>query len=127
MRRMEQINHLLKEKLANLISREIPMENGLVTITYVDCSPDLKNAKIDISVLPFNLSKNIIEKLKKHNSLFSNILKKETRLHHIPRFHWVIDKTEEEAGKIEKVLAEIKKSEPLIDTKNNKNTDAKKE
>jgi ribosome-binding factor A len=108
MRRIEQVNHLLKEKLANLISREIPMENGLATVIYVDCSPDLKNAKIAVSVLPFNSAKNIIEKLKKYNSLFSGILKKETRLHHIPKFRWVIDDTEEEAGKIEKFLAEIK-------------------
>lgn len=107
-RRIEQVNHLLKEKLAGLISREIPMENGLITVIYVDCSPDLKNAKIGVSVLPFNLGEKTIEKLKKYNSLFSNILKKETRLHHIPKFHWVIDDTEEEAEKIEKVLAEIK-------------------
>lgn len=109
-RRIEQVNELLQSKLASLISREAPIENGLITISYVDCSPDFRNAKIGVSVLPFNLSKNVIENLKKHNSLFTAILKKETRFRKIPKFTWVIDDTEEQASKIDKILNEINKN-----------------
>ena len=108
MRRIEQTNELLKNKLANLISREAPLENGLITISFVDCSPDLRNAKVGISVLPFYLSKKVLEKLKKQRSSFTRILKKETRLRQIPKFHWEIDTTEKGASEIEKVLEEIR-------------------
>jgi ribosome-binding factor A len=107
MRRIEQVNELLKNKLSNLISREMPLRNGLVTIAYVDCSPDLRNAKIGVSVLPFYLSKNVLKKLKKHSSSFTQILKKETRLRQIPKFNWEIDSTEKSAAEIEKILEEI--------------------
>ena len=51
MSRINQVNELLKNELANLIVQEIPMHNVLITISYVDCSTDLKNAKIGISVV----------------------------------------------------------------------------
>lgn len=107
-RRIEQVNELLQSKLASLISREIPIENGLITISYVDCSPNFSHAKIGVSVLPFNLSNSVIEKLKRHSSLFASILKKETKFRKIPKFTWIIDDTEEEASKIDKLLNEIK-------------------
>lgn len=84
------------------------MENGLITISYVDCSPNLSGVKIGISVLPFHLSESALKKLKKHSSVFSNILRKETRLRKIPRFSWELDETEERAGEIDKILGEIK-------------------
>lgn len=109
MRRMEQVNEMLKGKLAVLIAREIPLDNGLITITDVDCSPDFRNLKIGISVLPFNKSKKVLDILKKHGSIFSNVLKKETRLRKIPRFHWLMDKTEENASGLEEIFKDIEK------------------
>ena len=107
MSRIIQVNELLKGELANLISQEIPLSNGLVTVCYVDCSPDLKNAKVGVSVLPYNLSGKILKKLKKHSSQFCKILKKKLNLRHIPRFNWIIDSTERNAMEIEKVFKQI--------------------
>ncbi len=109
MRRPEQLNEFLKNKLANLIAREIPLENGLVTITYADCSPDLRSARIGFSVLPFNQSKNILKKLRKHSSVFTEILIKETRLRKIPKFFWTIADTEQKASAIDKIFEKIEK------------------
>ena len=108
MRHIEQVNELLKEKLAELISQEVPVENGLITVAYVDCSPDLRNAKIGISVLPYKQSKRALERLKKQSSIFASLLKKETRLRKIPRFNWEADETQEKAGEIEEILRKIK-------------------
>ncbi|OIO07799.1 hypothetical protein CO115_04495 [Candidatus Falkowbacteria bacterium CG_4_9_14_3_um_filter_36_9] len=108
MRHIEQVNALLKIKLANLISKEICLDNGLITVSYADCSKDLKHANIGVSILPENLSGTALAEFKKHNSLFTKILKKETRLRIIPRFNWVIDSTEKNAAKIEKVLQQIR-------------------
>jgi len=108
MSRIEQINELLKHKLAELIVREIPLENGLVTITYVDCSPDLNWAKIGVSVIPDKFFGTTLKELRRRNSEFTRVLKKETRLRKIPKFNWMVDSTEKEAAELEEAIKEIK-------------------
>jgi len=108
MSRIDQINELLRSELANLINREIILNNGLITVSYVNCSPDLKNAKIGISVLPDNLSGTAIKKLKKHSNQFCQILRKKLNLKNIPRFNWIIDPIEKNAAEIEEILKKLK-------------------
>jgi len=110
MRRIEQVNELLKEKLGLLISREIPMDNGLITIVYVKITADLTHAKIAVSVLPHNMSGTALKKLRQMNKVFADALKKETRFRQIPKFFWTIDSTEKDAAEIEKAIDEAMKT-----------------
>ncbi|MFH1583284.1 MAG: ribosome-binding factor A, partial [Candidatus Falkowbacteria bacterium] len=73
-RRIEQLNEQLKEELANLIVKEVPLKNGLITVSYVNCSPDLKYAKIAVSVLPDKFAGTALAGLRKHSSSFSQSL-----------------------------------------------------
>ena len=107
MSRVDQINELLRSEMANLISREIKLDSGLITVCHVDCSPDLKNAKIGISVLPDNLSGTALQKLRKHSGLFRKTLNKKLNLKYIPKFNWVIDATEKNAAEIEDILKQV--------------------
>lgn len=52
-RRTERINELLRQEISNLLQREFkdPRVGGLVSITEVDVSPDLRQAKVYVSVL----------------------------------------------------------------------------
>ena len=52
-RRLQRLNTLLRQELADLIRTELrdPRLADIVSITRVDISPDLKNAKIYASVL----------------------------------------------------------------------------
>ena len=109
--RILQINELLRQELAALVSKEIYLRGGLITITKVKCSPDLKNAFARISVLPENLSGSALRELKKHNVFFAKELKKKLNLKKIPRFKWEIDSQERYAMEIDKVFAEIKKND----------------
>lgn len=106
-RRIEQVNELLKEKLGSLISREIPLEEGMITITYVKVSPDLKYAKIGVSVLPDNLTGTALKRLRSSSGLFAGVLRKEIKMRTVPKFNWVFDDTEKEAAKIDKLFDEI--------------------
>ena len=51
-RRTEQVNELLREELSGLLAREVrdPRVSGIVSITGVDVSPDLRHAKVWVSV-----------------------------------------------------------------------------
>ena len=108
---MLQINEPLRTELSNLIARELPLENGLITITYVKCGADLKHASIGISVLPEHLSGTALRKLSQHNTGFSQTLKKKLRFKFIPKFHWEIDTLERNAIEIDKAVADAKNSD----------------
>lgn len=51
-RRTEQVNELIREELSGLLAREVrdPRVSGIVSITGVDVSPDLRHAKVWVSV-----------------------------------------------------------------------------
>ena len=102
--RIEQVNELLRSELAVLVSREIPLDNGLVTVSYVDCSPDLRYAKVGISVLPENVTGTALGRLKNAGGSFNRELGKKLKMRRIPRFRWVIDERERNAAKIEETL-----------------------
>ncbi len=110
-RRIEQLNEQLKEELANLIVKEIPLDNGMITVSDVSCTPDLKYAKVGVSVLPEKYAGTALSALRKHNSLFSRALRTKLRIRQIPKFNWVFDSTESKAAEIEEVIRQIKEEE----------------
>lgn len=101
---IERINILLQSQLATLVSREIYLEGGLITVTKVDTSPDLKHAKVYISVLPENLTGTALEKLRKNNALFSRSIAKNTRLRKVPKFKWLLDEGERRIVEASKIM-----------------------
>lgn len=52
-RRTERVNDLLEEEISYLLRREVrdPRISGLLTVTEVDVSPDLRHAKVFVSVM----------------------------------------------------------------------------
>lgn len=94
---IEALNDLLREKIAFVLSRELSLENGLVTVTRVDTSPKLQKAKVYFTVIPEKMTGSTFEKIKKINYLFSQYLAKNTRLRKIPKLEWILDKQEKEA------------------------------
>ncbi len=110
-RRIEQLNEQLKNELANFIAREIPLENGLITVCYAICSPDLKYAKIAVSVLPEKYAGTALASLRKHSGIISQNLRNKLKIRQIPRFNWVLDTTESKAAEIEKIFKQIKDEE----------------
>lgn len=111
MGRVEQLNELLHQNLAEIVNQEINLENGLITVCRVDCSPDLENSKIYISVLPDNLAGTALERLRNHSGAIARILAKKIRMKKVPRLKWVFDPTEKKAADIEKLLEDIKEED----------------
>ncbi len=111
MSKLERVNDLLLVEIAQAINREVAVENALITITYVECSPDLKQAKIGFSVLPDNLTGTALRKLTAATSQLAGILRSRTKMRRLPRLIWEFDATEKEASKIEKLIAGISEEE----------------
>jgi ribosome-binding factor A len=114
MSRMEQVNELLRAELAQLINECVEFDSGLITITRVKCSSDLREATVFVSVLPENMNGSALSALRRSGHNFSKFLKKRINMKFIPRFKWKIDNTEQEADKLEKAIININKNTPRI-------------
>jgi ribosome-binding factor A len=99
------INELILEELAKAVNREVMIEDALITITYVECTPDLKQAKIGFSVLPDRLAGTAMKKLTGSTNQLVGIIRGRIKLRRLPRFIWEFDSTEREANKIENLIA----------------------
>jgi ribosome-binding factor A len=104
---IERVNELLLEELANAINKEVGLPDALITVSFVDCDPDLKSARVGISVLPDRLAGTALRVLKSSTSQLTGLIKNRVKLRRIPRLIWEFDATEREAEKIEKLIEEI--------------------
>ncbi|MFZ4632534.1 MAG: ribosome-binding factor A [Patescibacteria group bacterium] len=109
------LNDLILEELAPAVNREVGIENALITITYVQCSPDLKQAKVGFSVIPDNLTGTALRKLTSSTSQIVGVLRNRLKLRKMPRLIWEFDSTEREATKLEKLIASIDENDAKED------------
>ena len=72
-RRIQRVNQLIKQEISKLILREIePPKDSLITVTRVSSTPDLREAKVFISVIPEeNKSKAFLSLNRKIYQLYS--------------------------------------------------------
>ena len=105
-RRIKQVNELLRKEIAMAIERDLELPEILATIAKVECSPDLKDAKVWISVLPDNRAGSALKGIRKQQGLIYDALKKNTVLRRIPRLIFIFDNTEKNAAEIEDIIAQ---------------------
>lgn len=107
-KRIERINELLKTRLGQLILREIEFPGDImVTITRVECSHDLKSAKIFISVLPEKMRGTALNILSKKTGVLHKNLRDIINIKFTPNIEFFIDEQEIFANEVEKILDEI--------------------
>lgn len=92
-------------------NREVFIDGALITITYVQCSPDLKKAHVGYSVLPDKLAGTAMRKLESATSLMAARLRARTKLRKLPKLVWEFDATEREASKIEQLIKEANETD----------------
>ena len=106
MSRMERINDLLRSELSKQMINNVSLDNGLITIIRVKCSPNLKSATVYISVLPENQAGSALKVVRKSNSQFSSLFKK-LNLKNIPKLTWRIDPVERHAAEMDQTFNEL--------------------
>lgn len=102
-RRTEQVNDLLREELAELIRGELrdPRIGGLVTVTRVDVSPDLRRASAWISVLGTDQERDsTLAALEHARPYLRRELSKRVKLRYTPDLAFVNDTSMERAQEL---------------------------
>lgn len=104
---ISRLNELMRSELAQIVNQEVFIEGALITIAYVECSEDLRQARVGFSVLPDHLAGTALRKLKTSTGQVVAIMRRRVKLRRLPRLVWEFDATEREADKIEKLIAGI--------------------
>ena len=105
----EELRHLISNALLRETFYDQIIENNNITITEVNVSPDLKNAKVYIMPLGGKNKFEVLDSLNKANGRIKKLISNNINLRQIPKLQFRIDETFEYAKNIENILQKIKK------------------
>jgi ribosome-binding factor A len=106
--RMRRVDGAMREVLSDAITSEIKDPRvGFVTVTAVDTSPDLRQARVFVSVLGTpSERKRSLEGLQSAHGFLQRRVADELRLKHTPTLEFAYDDTVENAARINELLSE---------------------
>ncbi len=107
--RIGRINEEYRKELSQIISYELKNPNitGLISVTKVKVTTDLKYAKVYISILNSKNQEETMQSLKKSAGFIRTELAKKVNLRNTPELIFEIDDSIEYGAKIDKILNEI--------------------
>ena len=106
-RRIEKVSALLQREISNLLNQDLVENYGIITVSSVEVTADLKDAKIYISVLNQENENLVLEKLERSRVQYQKILGRKLKLRQTPRLEYLIDHFQEKVNNVEKLLKEI--------------------
>jgi ribosome-binding factor A len=108
-KRSQRVGDLIREEVADIIMYRLKDPRiGFVTVTGVDMAPDMKSAKVYVSVLKEEDRELTLEILNSSKSFMRSLLSKRLRMKFIPTIEFRFDTSIEYGYKIDKLLKEIK-------------------
>ena len=105
----EELRHLISNALLRESFYDGYIKNNNITITEVNVSPDLKNAKVYVMPLGGENQLDVLNSLNKVSGRFKKIISNNINLRQTPKLVFKIDETFEYAKKINEILDKIKK------------------
>jgi len=109
-KRSERVGDLILEFVSHMLNREINDPRvGVVTLTGVKVSNDLKQARIYFSVLVEGQGKEeVISGLRSATGFIRSKIARELKLRFVPTIEFVYDETQANAQRIEELLRKVK-------------------
>lgn len=109
--RLNRINEELKKELSQIISYELknPEATGMISVTRVKITPDLKYAKVYVSILNSKNDEKTIEALKKSAGFIRSQIAKRVNLRITPELVFEKDDSMEYGMRIDSILKKLNK------------------
>lgn len=104
--RMDRINELMKREISSIIQRDFEFPNVLVTVSDVEVTQDLREAKVFVSVLGGN-PENILEKLGQQRGHIQSRVNKRVTLRNTPVLDFRTDDSTERGTDIINLLDQV--------------------
>lgn len=112
-KRLERVNRLLKEELSRALQREVKDPRlGFVTVTEVEVTPDLKQAKVFVSVLgPEEQWEQSLRALERARGFLWSWLRRHLDLRVTPDLLFRPDRSMEHAARMQALFARLREDE----------------
>lgn len=109
--RFERINEEYRKEISNIIDNKLknPNVTGLISVTKVKVTADLKYAKVYVSILNSKNIKETLAGLKKSAGFFRSELARTINLRNTPEIIFELDESLEYGAKIDSILRDIMK------------------
>lgn len=107
--RLGRIDEELKKEISNIINYDLknPKITGLISVTRVKTTPDLKYAKVYVSILKAKNTKETFINLKKSSGYIKSEIARRVNLRITPELVFVLDDSMEYGTRINEILNEI--------------------
>lgn len=116
--RMNKVDEELKKEISNIISLELknPHLTGLISVTKVKTTPDLKYARVYVTMINEKSKKENLSILKQSSGYIRSVIAKRINLRYTPELVFEFDDSLEYGSRIDEILKEITQN---IDNKKN--------
>lgn len=120
MERTERIEEEIKKVVSRVISQELkdPRLTGLISVTKVSVTKDLKYCKVFVSMIGSKDEKEVMDALKSGAGLIRREIGSNIRMHSTPEVKFEFDDSMEYGEKIQKIINNLD-IKPLEDNKEN--------
>lgn len=114
-RRIDRINGFLRQELSQLLSRHVkdPRLSGVVSITQVDTSSDLRSAKVFLSVLGDDTAKQAaLAGVQSAAAYLRHELRDRVTFRYVPLLSFVLDDSLERGHRLLEIMDRIREPSP---------------
>ena len=115
-RRTERVNEQLREEISMLLARQIkdPRLKGVISVTRVVATGDLRSATVFISVMGDQETKQTaLEGIQSAASFLRRELRDRINMRHTPFMSYQLDDTLEEGEQVLRLMDQIRTDEPV--------------
>ena len=113
-RRIDRVNELLRLEISQVLARQIkdPRLSGVITITEVRTTPDLRNALVLLSVMgDREAKKNALAGIESAAKFLRRELRGRLTLRYVPFLRFVLDDSLEHADRLMTIMNQIQESQ----------------
>ena len=109
--RLNRINEELKKEISHIIDFELKNSNvtGLISVTKVKTTPDLKYARVYVTMINEKSKKENLSILKKSSGYIRSAIAKKINLRNTPELIFEFDDSLEYGSRIDEILKDITK------------------
>lgn len=109
--RMNKIDEELRKEISNIISIELknPHLTGLISVTKVKTTPDLKFARVYVTMINERSKKENLSILKQSSGYIRSAIAKKINLRNTPELIFEFDDSLEYGSRIDEILKDITK------------------
>lgn len=103
-RRIERVNELIQQQIAEIIQENIEAPGVFITITKVDTADNFYSAKVYFSVFPEEQSSKMLDLLIKHTKQLQWLLNRKLSMKFVPNIIFVPDAFSKEDIELQRLL-----------------------